>query len=91
MEIVEVAAEVFAEKSILASEAQGLQSWLFDISEERKHFVSVIDEVSYILILLHSFVVYWNISTIRAYSVVYTSQHQVQVQYSRLQLHFALC
>ncbi|XP_020149278.1 uncharacterized protein [Aegilops tauschii subsp. strangulata] len=40
-----VAAEVFAEKSILASEAQGLQSWLFDISEERKHFVSVIDEM----------------------------------------------
>ncbi|KAI4967428.1 hypothetical protein ZWY2020_027809 [Hordeum vulgare] len=40
-----VAAEVFAEKSILASEAQGLQSWLFDISEERNHFVSVIDEM----------------------------------------------
>ncbi|EMS55502.1 hypothetical protein CFC21_002573 [Triticum aestivum] len=40
-----VAAEVFAEKSILASEAQGLQSWLFDISEERKHFISVIDEM----------------------------------------------
>uniref|UniRef100_A0ACD5TH56 Uncharacterized protein n=1 Tax=Avena sativa TaxID=4498 RepID=A0ACD5TH56_AVESA len=40
-----VAAEVFAEKSILASEAQGLQSRLFNISDERNHFVTIIDEM----------------------------------------------
>ncbi|KAM0916174.1 hypothetical protein ACQ4PT_010277 [Festuca glaucescens] len=40
-----VAAEVFAEKSILASEAQGLQSRLFDISDERNHFATIIDEM----------------------------------------------
>uniref|UniRef100_A0ACD5TAP0 Uncharacterized protein n=1 Tax=Avena sativa TaxID=4498 RepID=A0ACD5TAP0_AVESA len=40
-----VAAEVFAEKSILASEAQGLQSRLSNISDERNHFVTIIDEM----------------------------------------------
>ncbi|KAM0865796.1 hypothetical protein ACQ4PT_043028 [Festuca glaucescens] len=40
-----VAAEVFAEKSVLAAEAQGLQSRLSDISDERNHFVTIIDEM----------------------------------------------
>ncbi|XP_047043726.1 uncharacterized protein LOC124647921 [Lolium rigidum] len=40
-----VAAEVFAEKSVLAAEAQGLQSRLSVISDERNHFVTIIDEM----------------------------------------------
>lgn len=41
----EVAAEVLAEKSILASEAKGLQFRLSTISEERNRFVFIIDEM----------------------------------------------
>ncbi|CAL4908037.1 unnamed protein product [Urochloa decumbens] len=40
-----VAGEIFAEKSILATEAQGLQTRLFNISEETKSFVLTIDEM----------------------------------------------
>ncbi|CAN6328370.1 unnamed protein product [Urochloa humidicola] len=40
-----VAGEIFAEKSILATEAQELQTRLFNISEETKSFVLTIDEM----------------------------------------------
>jgi len=40
-----VAGEIFAEKSILATEAQELQTRLFNISEETKSFVVTIDEM----------------------------------------------
>ncbi|KAL6619287.1 hypothetical protein ACP70R_034426 [Stipagrostis hirtigluma subsp. patula] len=40
-----VAGEIFAEKSILATEAQEFQTRLFNISEETKNFVLTIDEM----------------------------------------------
>ncbi|CAL5094777.1 unnamed protein product [Urochloa decumbens] len=40
-----VGGEIFAEKSILATEAQELQTRLFNISEETKSFVLTIDEM----------------------------------------------
>lgn len=45
-----VAGEVFAEKSILASEALGLQARLSNISEERNNFVLIIDEMHHTLL-----------------------------------------
>ncbi|KAG2619487.1 hypothetical protein PVAP13_3NG075300 [Panicum virgatum] len=44
-----VAGEIFAEKSILATEAQELQTRLFNISEETKSFVVTIDELRQLL------------------------------------------
>lgn len=44
--------EIFAEKSILAAEAQELQCRLSSISEETKSFVLAIDKVN---ILLHCY------------------------------------
>ncbi|CAN6351119.1 unnamed protein product [Urochloa humidicola] len=40
-----MAGEIFAEKSVLATEAQELQTRLFNISEETKSFVLTIDEM----------------------------------------------
>ncbi|WVZ98414.1 hypothetical protein U9M48_043863 [Paspalum notatum var. saurae] len=40
-----VEGEIFAEKSILATEAQGLQTRLFNISEETKSFLFTIDQM----------------------------------------------
>jgi len=42
-----VAGEISAEKSILATEAQELQTRLFNISEETKNFVVTIDKVNW--------------------------------------------
>lgn len=39
------AEEVHGERSMLAAEAQGLQSWLLSVSNERDKSLGIIDEV----------------------------------------------
>jgi hypothetical protein len=53
--LMQVAGEIFAEKSILATEAQELQTRLFNISEETKGFMLTIDEVNWNCSVIHVF------------------------------------